>query len=164
VIPSYALGARLELVSPKGTRTVDIQDFITGPGKTICGKDEILTKVLFPGYADRSGSCCIKISNRNALEIAVVNVASVIALDEAGKIADARISLGAVAPTPVLTPRTAEMLIGKKPETALFEKAAEIAASECKPISDHRGTKPYRVDMVKVLVRRTLQGTLENIG
>jgi carbon-monoxide dehydrogenase medium subunit len=164
VIPSYALRAKLELTSPKGTRTVDIQDFITGPGRTIRENVEILTKVIFPKPENRSGSCCIKIANRKALEIAVVNAASVIVLDEAGKVAEVRIALGAVAPTPILAPVAAESLIGKIPSTVLLEQAGETAATECKPISDHRGTKPYRVDMVEVLVKRTLEGALKNVG
>ena len=164
VIPSYALGARVELTSSSATRIVDIQDFITGPGKTICEDSEILTKVIFAQPSVKSGSSCIKVANRKALEIAVVNAASLIVLDESGRITRARISLGAVAPTPILAPKAATSLIGQIPSEELFDKAGEIAATECKPISDHRGTKPYRLDMVKVLVQRTLEKAADNAG
>jgi carbon-monoxide dehydrogenase medium subunit len=68
-----------------------------------------------------------------------------------------RITLGAVAPTP-LRARTAEkILIGKYVTKNLIEEAGQMAATECKPISDIRGSEEYRRDMVRVFTRRALR-------
>ncbi len=161
LIPAVALGARLELQSVRGIRTVAVEDFIAGPGKTIREADEILVRLIFPAHSSRTGSSCLKLANRQALEISVVNVAAVLALNGNGKIARARIALGAVGPTPILAMKAAEFLGGKKPDAENFTKAGKIAAGECRPITDHRGSAIYRLDMVPVLVRRALEGAIK---
>ncbi len=164
LVPSYALDAELELASVQGSRRVKVADFVTGPGRTNRRSGEILTKIVFPPSGPDSGSSFLKLANRKALEISVVNAASVVVLGNDGSIADVRIALGAVAPTPILAKKAAQSLIGTKPSADLFVRAGEIAASECHPISDHRGSKPYRLDMVKILVRRTLERAVQDIS
>jgi carbon-monoxide dehydrogenase medium subunit len=163
LVPSYALNAELELVSSQGSRRVKVADFVIGPGRTDRRRGEILTKIIFAPPGPNSGSSFRKLANRKALEISVVNAASMVVLGDDGNITDARIALGAVAPTPILAKKAAQSLVGMKPSTDLFVQAGEIAASECHPISDHRGSKPYRVDMVKILVRRTLERAVPEI-
>ncbi|TKJ40037.1 molybdopterin dehydrogenase [candidate division LCP-89 bacterium B3_LCP] len=161
LVPSVALGAQLELQSVNETRIVSVSDFVTGPGRTIRKADEVLSKVIFPALPEMSGSSCIKLANRKALEISVVNVAAVLTLDKAGKISQAKVALGSVAPTPVLAEKAAASLIGEKPSDDLFKEAGKTAAGECKPITDHRGSALYRVDMVGILVKNALQKALE---
>ena len=163
LIPASALNCRLILASASGERTVGIDDFITGPGKTSRRKDEILTDIMFPATPEKSSGACIKVANRKSLEISVVNVASVISLDSGGKISHARISMGAVGPKPMLADKAAESLIGKAPSDDLFTEAGQIASTECKPITDHRGGADYRLEMVRVLVKRTLMKAVERI-
>lgn len=164
LIPALALAAKLELRSVRGARTVSIENFVTGPGKTVREADEILSRIVFPAYDGKTGSACIKLANRKALEIAVVNVATVLTLNSGGKIAAARIAMGAVGPTPILAIKAGKFLRGKEPMRENFEKAGKIAAGECKPITDHRGSALYRVEMVPVLVRRTLSLSGTRIG
>lgn len=157
LLPSVALRAQLELVSSKGSRILPISEFVTGPGRTMRKPDEILCKIIFPMWEAKAGSSCLKLANRKALEIAVVNVASVLTLNNRGVISDASIALGSVAPMPMIAHKAMKLLLGKKPSKELFAEAGNIASRECKPITDHRGTKSYRVDMVSVLVRRSLE-------
>jgi len=161
LIPTYALKGILELISPKGKRTIPVEDFITGPGKTIIYSNEILTKIHFPLPGRKSGSSAIKLANRKALEIALVNAAGVLTLDQENRIAQVRIALGAVAPRPIIANRAMEFLLGKEPRKEVFIQAGQIAAAECQPITDHRGSALYRIEMVKVLVKRTLMKTAE---
>jgi aerobic carbon-monoxide dehydrogenase medium subunit len=160
LIATVALSGQLELHSVRGVRTVPAEDFARAPGKTVIAPDEILARIIYPIPTGKSGSAFYKLANRKALEIAVVNVASALTLDEKGKISQARIALGAVAPTPILAVKAAQSLIGQKPSAKLFAEAGKIAATECKPITDHRGSAEYRVDMVEVLVRRVLGNCL----
>jgi carbon-monoxide dehydrogenase medium subunit len=123
-----------------------------------------LSRIIFPQSAVNTSSSALKLANRKALEIAVVNTASMLSLDaKKRKIQSAHIALGAVGPAPILALKAADYLIGKEPSESNFLKAGEIATSECRPITDHRGSAIYRMEMVKLLVKRTLLRAWERI-
>lgn len=165
-IPTLALGGHLRLRSVRGERTVAMDDFITGPGETISQPDELLTEVVFPveGLGNSgepagemlTGSGYIKLANRKSLEIAVVGAAAWVAMGEDERVVAARVALGAVAPTPLLAVPAGESLIGRRLDAAAVSEAARIAAEYARPITDHRGCREYRQQMIAVLVRRVL--------
>jgi CO/xanthine dehydrogenase FAD-binding subunit len=94
------------------------------------------------------------------MDIAVVGVAAMLALDEAGKIAAARIALGAVAPTPLRALEAERNLIGETPSEELFAYAAAAAAQEAAPIDDLRASADYRRHLVKIYTQRALHQAL----
>ncbi|MEJ5198466.1 MAG: xanthine dehydrogenase family protein subunit M, partial [Anaerolineae bacterium] len=100
---------------------------------------------------------------RNEMDIAVVGAGAALQLDAAGEtIADARVALGAVAPTPLLVAEAARALIGR-PVTeaeAAFAEAGEIARAAARPIDDMRGTAAQRKHLSVVLTRRALRNAL----
>ncbi len=109
-----------------------------------------------------SGGAYIKLGQRKALEISMVNVAALLTLESPdGPITNARIALGAVAPTPVRAFAAEQLLIGEKPSEELFQKAGETGVGMCSPITDHRGTMEYRCMMIEVLTKRALGMALE---
>jgi carbon-monoxide dehydrogenase medium subunit len=164
LIPTYALKGELEIASPNGKRVVAIQDIIINPGKTIIKANEVVTKISYPTFHLNTGSSAIKLANRKALEIAVVNVAVMIALDKVeNRIIDVRIVLGAVGPKPIIAQKTQEYLTDREAIEAEFAHAGEIASGECRPITDHRGSALYRLDMVKILVKRALMKAVKRI-
>ena len=97
------------------------------------------------------------------MAIAVVSAAVLITLDEAGKISQARIGLGSVAPVPLRVQKAEEVLEGQVPGEKLFAKAGQAASDECTPISDLRSTGEYRKKMVSVLVRRALAAAFADL-
>ncbi|MGD9123672.1 MAG: xanthine dehydrogenase family protein subunit M [Desulfarculaceae bacterium] len=156
-VPLLALGAKALLTNSGGERQVPLAEFFTGPGETVRRPDELLTALLLDKPSPGSGAGYAKLGLRKALEIALVNVAAVLSLDSDGKtIKEASVSLGAVAPTPILSPKAAEVLLGQAGGEKLFAAAGEAAAGDCRPITDHRGSAEYRREMVKVLTRRAL--------
>ena len=174
-IPTLALGGKLVIVSARGERTVDHNDFVTGPGMTILETDEIIKEVIFDHYiptvsqdqvlsppawqggvGGSRGSTYIKLANRKALEISVVGAAAALTLSDDRTIASVRIALGSVAPKPLLIPDAGEFLIGKEISEDTAHQAAKIAAEIAEPITDHRGSREYRLMMIEVLVRRVL--------
>lgn len=157
LIPATALKAQLKLVSADSDRIVNIEDFVTGPGETVIEPDEILTEIRFKTADENTISAFYKLANRKALEISIVNVAVSMTLDNAGKIADGRIVMGAVGPTPVIAVKAMMFLQGESPSEEKFAEAGKIAAAEARPINDHRGSLIYRREMVEALVRRTLK-------
>ena len=165
-IPTLALGGKLVLASPRGERIVDHSEFVTGPGTTILAADEILKEIMFDIPDRLFGSAYIKLANRKALEISMVGAAAAVVFDltEACVSRDrrqltvesARIALGAVAPKPLLASDAGEYLAGKLFSQENIAEAAQLAARQAKPITDHRGSAQYRRMMVETLVRRAL--------
>lgn len=155
--PLLALGAKVKIASSSGERVVGLEDFFLGPGETILHSDEMLTEIQVSNPLPSTLGAYVRAAAREAVAIAQVGVAIVITLDaNKTNIADARIVLGAVAPTPIRATQAEDILKGEAINDELIEKAAQAAAAAAKPISDIRGSAEYRMEMVKVLVNQAL--------
>jgi carbon-monoxide dehydrogenase medium subunit len=88
------------MYGPAGKRTVALEDFFTGPGKTVLGTGELVTEIAVPPPPPRTGKHYIKHGRRKAMELATVGVGVTLTLD-GGACREIRIALGAVAPTPI---------------------------------------------------------------
>lgn len=162
-VPLLALGASAALVGPGGERRAGLDGFFLGPGQTVIQPDEVLSRVLLPARRAGEGSGYQKLGLRRVLEISLVSVAVWLRLEPDGAtIAEARVSLGAVGPTPLLSPGAAGALTGERAGDESFARAAQAAAADARPIDDHRGSAEYRRDMVAVLCRRCLAQALED--
>ena len=155
-----AMNARLVLIGNKGRREIALEEFFTGPRETVLGRDEILAQIVVPGPEPGTGAFYIKHGLRDASALAVVGVAALVILD-GGVCRDARIVLGAVAPTPLLAKQAGLALKGKKPDDKVLAQAAKIAAEEARPISDLRGSADYRTALTQVLAERALRTALD---
>lgn len=152
-----ALSAQCRIDGPDGERTVPVTEFCISPGRNCMQPAELLVDLRFPAPMPHSGSSYLRFIPRNEMDIAVVGVGSWVRLNEAGDtIEDARIGLGAVAPTPVLASEAGEFLTGRPVNDETLKEAGEIAKRGIRPISDMRGTAAYRTHLVGVLTRRTL--------
>ena len=161
--PLVALEAQAVIAGPKGERRVPLSDFFTGVRKTVVGPDELLVEIFVPAPGPHSGGCYIRHTPRRELDIAVVGVASQVTIAD-GVCAKARISLAAVAPTPVRATTAEAALEGKPLTPELIERAADLAAQAAKPISDQRGSADFRRHLVRILTRRTLTTALASAG
>ncbi len=155
-----ALGARLKLISPRGERTIPVEEFFTGVRETALGEGELLVEVQVPNLPPHSGGVYLKHTLRRAMDLAIVGVAVVIT-SENGACKDVKIALGAVAPTPIRASKAEKVLKGKVLEDSLVEQAAKEAAGEARPISDIRSSLEYRREMVEVLTRRAVKQAWE---
>jgi carbon-monoxide dehydrogenase medium subunit len=155
--PLLAMGAKVKLESTKGVREVVLDDFFTGPGTTVMRPDEILSRIVVDTMPPFTGGDYIKLGHRKSLEIAIVAVATRITLDGPdGVIKEARVILSSVAPKAIHAVSAEKALTGEKPTDALLNKAAQLAGTDCSPITDIRGGAGYRCAMVEVLTKRTL--------
>lgn len=149
------LGAKVKLVSEQWEKTVPLEDFFMGPGKTILNDGEIVKEIQIRGMPAKSRAVYIKLEPRHSMDLAVVGVAVFIILN--GDICkDIKIALGAVSPTPVRATKAENALRGQKLNNEIIEKAAQIASEESQPIDDQRASAEYRRDMVKVLTIRAI--------
>lgn len=142
------------VVGPKGQREVPVEQVVTGPGRTSLAKDEFILEFRLPKPAPRSSDAYLRFIPRTEMDIAVVGVGIRLALDAGGTIVDARVVLGAVAPTQVLVPDGAAALIGSKLDKAALAKLDAAARAACNPITDKRGTIEFRIKIAGVLARR----------
>jgi aerobic carbon-monoxide dehydrogenase medium subunit len=80
-----------------------------------------------------------------------------------GTCEDVRLGLNSVASTILRAKKAEEVLRGKSIDDATLRKMGEVAATECEPMDDNRGSAEYKREMVKVLVRRAAVEALEMI-
>ena len=149
-----AARATCVIAGSNGRREVPVETIATGPGRTSLAPDEFVVEFRLPKRPPRSADAYLRFIPRTEMDIAVVGVGVNLTLDATGACTDARLVLGAVAPTAVIVAEAATALAGRKlDETALaaLDKAARDA---CKPIDDKRGTIAYRVKVAGVLARR----------
>lgn len=152
------LGATLRLQSHGKERLVPIEQFFLGPRRTVLQPGEVLTEIIVPLRENFTASF-LRMGRRKALTLSIVNVAAGLAMD-GQHVVEARIALGAVAPTPVRAYKAEQFLQGRKLAMGLFGEAAAIAATEISPISDLRASADYRRKISTVFVRRALENAL----
>jgi CO/xanthine dehydrogenase FAD-binding subunit len=158
--PLMCLNAVLRLVSPMQERLVHVEDFFAGPGKTILKKHEILTEIIIPIVQNRKTSFK-KIGRRKAVCLPLVNCAVSLILDKTGLIEEARVALGALAPTPMRAFEAEKLLTGRAPSDELFEQAGRAAMYEIKPTTSYRASAEYKRLLAKTVVKRNLAETLK---
>ena len=154
--PLLVLDASVKLASPAGERIVPLAEFFTGPTQTVIKGDELLIEIQVPAPATASGSVYKKHTIRKALDLAMIGVAAAVTVDS-GVCKDIKIGLGAVAPTPLRAVKAEAILTGKILTDDLIQEAADAAAQEASPITDHRATAEYRREMVMVLTKRAVK-------
>lgn len=148
-----ALDAELLLKSSDSERTVPIQDFFTGPGETVRKANELLTEIHIPVPAGQTSF--FKLGRRKALTLSVANT-SVHLIMDGKQCKNARISLGAMAPTPLRCLKAEAFIQGKDVDGKVISDCASEAVAESKPIDDQRATAWYRQKVAKALVARAL--------
>ncbi|MFL5538639.1 MAG: FAD binding domain-containing protein [Longimicrobiaceae bacterium] len=150
-----ALGARMHVVGPNGTRTLAADEFFTGLFSTALEHDEMLAEIEIPALAPRAGFAFMEVSRRHG-DFGLAGLAVSVSLDGGGCCADARIALLGVGEGPVLAHAAADALRGQSPSPDAFAAAADAARAEVDPPMDIHASSEYRRHLVGVLVGRAL--------
>jgi aerobic carbon-monoxide dehydrogenase medium subunit len=151
-----ALDAEVGIAGPDGERRLPLEAFFRGPGHTALRAGELLTWVEFPRRRPPWPVRYERLDVRRAMDIAIAGVGLAIRRDGGG-VAEARVALGAVAPTPLRAREAEALLVAEGLTAAGIERAAERAMAAARPISDARATAEYRWEMIGTLVRRGLE-------
>jgi xanthine dehydrogenase FAD-binding subunit len=164
-IPSLIVHrATAVIAGPHARREVPVEAFCTGPGRTVLERGELLVALHLPPPRRGFGAAYLRFIPRNEMDIAVAGAGAALQLDESGTgVQAARISLGAVAPTPLLVPEAGDALAGATVAEidAAIARAAQLAQAAARPIDDMRGTAAQRMHLCAVLTRRSLRIALE---
>lgn len=149
-----AAKAKAVIVGPGGTRRTAVENIVTGPGKTSLGKGEIVKAIVLPDRPAKSGDAYLRFIPRSEMDIAVCSAGVSLTLGAGNVVKQARVALGAVAPTIVLVPKAARAIVGTRLDDAALKKLAAACEAACSPIDDKRGTVEYRTEVAGVLARR----------
>ena len=157
-----ALSGTCQIAGPGGTREVPVEQFCTAPGRNVLQPGELLVSLTFPAPKANSGAAFQRFIPRNEMDIADVNCAVSVVLDGSRqRIESARLSLGAVAPTPLLVEAAGTALAGQAVGPAAYERAAEAARQAASPITDMRGSIAQRRHLAGVLARRVTEQAVQ---
>ena len=153
--PLLVLGAQVAVVGPAGERWVDVGDWFTGPRQCCLGPHEVARALRIPNQAGIGRY--ERLANRRNADLALASACLLLTLAADGTVTDARVSLGAVAATPLRSAGAEAALKGAKLDAGTIAAAARAAADDAHPIDDVRATAWYRTEMVHNLARRGLE-------
>ncbi|MBO9436256.1 xanthine dehydrogenase family protein subunit M [Ruegeria sp. R13_0] len=148
-----AAGVTVTVTGLDGAREVAVEDIPTGPGKTALAKGEVVSAVNLPARGEKGGDAYLRFIPRTEMDIAVVGVGVSLRLD-GDVITEARVSLGAVAPTVLLVEDCAKAIVGSTLDDTALDALAAAASAACNPIDDKRGTIEFRTEVAGVLAKR----------
>ena len=157
VPPLMVLEAKLKIFGPKGVRTIPLEDFFMGFGKTKIEVGEILYEIEVATSPDKQAFMKLK---RTKEDLAKINISTAFNFSD-GKCAGIKIALGSVAPKVVRAEKTEKFLEGKELSEETVEEAKQIIHGEIDPIDDVRSTADYRREMSKVLLGRVIKLALK---
>jgi carbon-monoxide dehydrogenase medium subunit len=149
------MGATVHIAGASGERTLPLDQFFKGPGRTALASDEIVTAVSVPPVPEKTGVMFLSFSGRGKLDCSTVGIGALVTM-EGDTCKSAKIAIGACAPIPMLAPETEKMLAGGTVDEGLLRSASQKAAKETSPIDDLRASAAYRLRMVEVLAYRVL--------
>jgi carbon-monoxide dehydrogenase medium subunit len=152
------------IAGPNGRRTAPVEAIVTGPGRTSLEKGEFIVEFHVAKPKPHQSDAYLRFIPRTEMDIAVVGCAVNVTLDGNGVCADARIVLGAVAPTQVICDEAAKALIGHRLDEPTLAALDAAAGRACNPITDKRGTIEYRIKVAGVLARRAAKIAFERAG
>ncbi len=187
--PLLVFDTKLRIKGSSGERNLPLREFYLGPGKTILQHDEMLLEFIIPPLLSDSASAYWKHGRRQAMEIAMLGVAMMLAVEvaDASTLRDAfkrnapldelfdcldrseiycreaRIALGVAAPTPMRAKSAEEFLKGKRLTTQNLLEAGLTASKEAQLRDSMRGAAWYRKKMIEVSPRRLALRCLERI-
>ena len=161
VPPLLVLKAKVNIATETGRKTVPLEKFFTGPGKTILNRGDMLTSISIPTAGPNTGTAFIKISRTHS-DLPQLNVAAAVHVEN-GICKDARIALGAVAPVPIRAIKAENALRNKKLNQNTIEEAAGAVAAGINPRTSIRSTADYRKRVAPVIVKRALTKAYERL-
>ncbi len=149
-----AAGCKAVIAGPGERKEIPIENFHLGPGKTILENGQMLVALKFPKRNNNSADAYLRMTPRTEMDIAVVGCGVNISIEN-GVCTNARVSLGAVAPKPLLINEATDIMVGSSLDEGTLEKVSKICRDSCNPIDDKRGTIDYRTKVAGVLFKRT---------
>jgi carbon-monoxide dehydrogenase medium subunit len=155
------LGASCVIRGRDGERVVTMEQFHRGPYETAVGDAEMLVEIRVP--VRPGGSSAYEKVERRAGDWAIVSAGAAVWM-EGDVIADARVGLAAVGPNTTGIPGVSEAVRGRRPSEELYQRAGDLAARNCRPTTDMRGSADYKRHLAEELTKRALRRSVARIN
>ena len=148
-VPLIALDAMVEIEGRNGKREIALEDLYRLPGDnpeqdSVLEPGDLIIALRLP--PDAGGFARSMVSAAAALRI------------ERGRITQARLALGGVAAKPWRARPAEQVLVGAKPEPAIYQQAATAALADAKPSGDNA----FKIELARRIIVRAL--TLGAVG
>jgi xanthine dehydrogenase FAD-binding subunit len=156
ILALILLQASLELRSSRGERSILVEDFIKGVGRTDLEKDEFIEYIVIPKVQPGYKAYFEKVGLRSAMIIAVASMGILYKLENR-VVSDIKVGFGAVAPKALRIKEVEEYLKGKELRKEVLERAGEIIGEKVSPIDDLRASAEYRRKVCKNLILRLFE-------
>lgn len=157
-----ALDAEVTLHGKKGARKLPLEKFFVDYYETALEPGEILTEIHVPPPLERLCWSHIKFTPRTEEDFATVGVALALRTQN-GRCEDIRVALNSVGSTIFRAKKAEEVVRGNPITHELLREMGNIASTEADPIDDQRGSAEYKLELIKVLVRRAGEQALQQI-
>ena len=151
-----ALGAILTATSATGNRDISAEDFFVSILTCALQPNELLTSIRVPKLGPRTGTAYAKL-HQQASGFAIVGVASIVTLDERGKVSNAHVGIAGVAAVPYRARKVEDRLRRNEPSPKVIAEAAALAADGVEPLADIHASADYRRHLAAVFTRRSLE-------
>jgi carbon-monoxide dehydrogenase medium subunit len=187
--PLLVFNTQVRMKGLHGEKNLPLNEFFIEPGKTVIRRGEIVLEFIIPSLPPSSGSSYWKHSRRQAMELPILGVAMMLAVDiaDASIIKEAfmrgavleelwdaldrseiycrevRLALGVVGPTPIRMKIAEEILKGARLNTQKLLELGEMASKETQPRDTMRGAAWYRREMIRLSPKRLAIKCLERI-
>lgn len=150
------LDANVNIVSQKSKRAVPVREFHTGVKKTMLTSNELVTSINVPTPPKGYKGGYLKGRRTVGEDLTVVGVGGLVTPGSKGG-KSVRLAYASVAPTPIRALEAEKVFESNKPLNDLLDQAMPIVRKTVSPISDVRGGRDYRMNLVEVLTRRLLR-------
>ncbi|MBI3667425.1 MAG: FAD binding domain-containing protein [Acidobacteria bacterium] len=154
-----ALGAEIEIVSPRGARRLPLEQFYTGDGmaRMKLAGDEILTRIFVPAESSGMRGAYLKFRLRGSIDYPLAGVAVALSISPDGMCLGGRVAVTALNPAPLVVQGSQEALHNARLSDELLETLAQLAGRSIKPLTTSASTPEYRRDIARVFVKRAVR-------
>lgn len=149
-----AAAATVRVEGPDGPRDIPVAALLKAPGQTHLAKGEFVSSVFLPARTKGAADAYLRFIPRTEMDIAVASAGVSLELDANGAVKQARVALGAVAPTAIPVPDAAAALCGTRLEPDALDACAKACRAACAPIDDKRGPKDFKTRVAGVMATR----------
>ena len=158
-----ALEAEMTVTRRGSRRTIPAEQFFTGMLTTALAPDELLTEVRVPGLPPRTGGAFIEIARR-AGDFALVGIAALVTLDDAGRVSRVRLALCGAGPTPIRAREAERVLVGERPDGRALDEAVDRLTAATDPPSDIHASAAFRKKLARHVGRQALELAARRAG
>jgi len=154
-----ALGAEIEITSPRASRRMPLAEFYTGDGRArmrLAG-DEILTRVFVPAASQRLRGAYMKFRLRGSIDYPLAGVAVVLNVADDGVCEWGRVAITGLNPAPLVVPGSEDALRNARLNDDLLENLAQLAGKAMKPLTTSASTPEYRREIGRIFVKRAVK-------